>query len=356
MIRQAKKWALVAAVVMAAGCGMDPEDRSQANYWEGVLYDQQHSGEVPELGKADGVGYEVPAELPALVSPEIVISLEALTVHLFDRETGFTEVYPCGVGVLGSSGRSITPTGSFATGPDTDNVWYYMARRYHPEYFDGLPFLRLTILNSNNLHTYGMHGPITDELIRGYVSHGCIRMAADDIVRLFHLVRDHASTPVTIQQEVELDALGREVRVGFEAALCNPLDEDCGTGGDQGEEQPVDDEPPACEDDWLEGEETPVLEAGSYQDLVLCADDPEDWYAVELQAGQTLTVALEFEHRVSDLDLELSCPANASVDRSAGIGDRETVSFAPEDSTLCLVRVYRYGEGQTSHYALNVLK
>lgn len=355
-MRQAKAWVLVAAVAMAAGCGVDPEDRSQANYWEGVFYDQQHPGEVPELGKADGSEYETPVDLPELVAPEVVVSLEALTVHLFDRATGFSEVYPCGVGVLGSSGRSITPTGTFATGPDTDDSWYYMPRRWYPAYFDGLPFLRLTILNSRGQHTYGMHGPITDELIRGYVSHGCIRMAADDIVRLFYLVRDHASTPVTIQQDVELDALGHEVRVGFEAALCNPLDEDCGPADDDPAGDEPGDDPPTCEDDWLESGDPAVLEAGSYQGLVLCGDDPEDWYAVELQEGQSLTVTLEFDHRVSDLDLELSCPEGASVDRSAGIGDQESVSYSAEAGALCLVRVYRYGDGETSRYALNILK
>jgi len=168
--------------------------------------------------------YTVPDDLPELVDPEIIVSLEGLTVHLFDRETGFSRVYPTGVGTLGRSGQSVTPTGHFATGADTGNGWWYVPTRWDPAYFEGYPFLRLTTRNSNGYNTYGLHGPITNPLQRGYVSHGCMRMAKHDIVELFFLVKDQPSTPVTIQQEVEVDAVGEPVDVGFEAALYAPGD------------------------------------------------------------------------------------------------------------------------------------
>jgi len=211
------------ALTLAAGCaapGADAVDLEDADYFEGTAADEGRTEGPADFGKADRVApYARPEALPELVSPEIVVSLEGLTVHLFDRATGFSRVYPTGVGVVGRSGRSITPTGHFETGPDTSNGWWYTATRWEPAYFEGYPFLRLTVENSRGYNTYGLHGPITDPLMRGYVSHGCMRMAHEDIVELFHLVRDHASTPVTIQQEIERDALGQPVDVGVEAAL-----------------------------------------------------------------------------------------------------------------------------------------
>jgi len=56
-------------------------------------------------------------------------------------------------------------------------VWWWVPRRTNPEYFAGLPFLRITAENSMHQNTYALHGPITATLTRGYVSHGCVRMA-----------------------------------------------------------------------------------------------------------------------------------------------------------------------------------
>jgi len=214
-------FALVASALLA--CGDDAGSSDAENPTEGMLdgepFDER--AEPPaDWGKTDvELPYDVPTDLPTLVSPEIIVSLDGLTVHLFDRETGFSEVYPTGVGTLNSRGESITPTGHFATGADPSNRWWYVPGRFEPAYFGGLPFLRLTVLNHNGYATYGLHGPITSTLRRGYVSHGCMRMKADDIVRLFYLVRDHADTPVTIQKEVEIDAAGASVDVGMTPAL-----------------------------------------------------------------------------------------------------------------------------------------
>ncbi len=220
-----KSRSLTAALIVAgiSGCaapgpsGIDGED---PDYFEGIAYDDGLTEAPADFGKADlPTPYRTPRDLPELVSPEIIISLEGLSVHLFDRATGFSRVYPAGPGVLGRNGRSVTPTGHFATGPDASNRWWYTPSRWDPEYFAGYPFLRLTIENSSGYNTYGLHGPITDTLIRDYVSHGCVRMEKEDIVELFFLVRRHPSTPVTIQQELERDAAGDVVDVGREPTL-----------------------------------------------------------------------------------------------------------------------------------------
>jgi lipoprotein-anchoring transpeptidase ErfK/SrfK len=208
-----------AAAALLAGCALDDGDDPETGDYEGVAYDEENPNGVMDDGKSDAPRYPIPTDLPVLVAPEIIVSLAGLTAHLFDRETGFSAVYPVGVGVIRSRGVSITPTGHFKTGADIGDGWWYVPRRTVPEYFAGLPFLRLTARNSNGANTYALHGPITDELIRGYVSHGCVRMARQNIIDLFWMVNRRASTPVTIQQEVEIDAAGMPVDVGRTAAV-----------------------------------------------------------------------------------------------------------------------------------------
>ena len=201
-------------------CADAPSDEDPENgTGEGVDFDQDNPEHPLFDEKSDAPRYAIPTDLPDLVSPEVIVSLDGLTVHFFDRATGFSRVYPAGVGTKNRNGRSITPTGHFATSPNTSDSWWYVARRTMPEYFAGLPFLRITARNSDGANTYGLHGPITDQLIRGYVSHGCVRMAANDIINVFWMAKAHPSMPVTIQREVELDARGRRVDVGRDAAL-----------------------------------------------------------------------------------------------------------------------------------------
>lgn len=199
--------------LLVVGCTTTTFDDPEEGSYEGVDYDAENPGSPLDDGKSDAPRYAIPTDLPELVSPEIIVSLDGLTVHLFDRETGYQAVYPAGVGVK-VNGRSITPVGHFESGDDPADAWWYVPRRTVPEHFGGFPFLRLTAENSGGANTYALHGPITSTLHRGYVSHGCVRMAGMDVVRVFWMVKPHASTPVTIQKEVELDAAGSKVDVG----------------------------------------------------------------------------------------------------------------------------------------------
>ncbi|MEM1034522.1 MAG: L,D-transpeptidase [Myxococcota bacterium] len=230
-------------MVLSAGCAPDADlDAEEPRFvdpeeeGEGVAFDERHPGVDVGPGKADlPRTYAVPETLPWLERPEIIISLEGLTVHLFDRSTGWSSVYPTGVGKRGESGRSYTPTGFFRTADDGNTPWYHIWRRYQPEYFGGFPFLRLTIENSKGYHTYGLHGPITYRcpegfeecdllqrewfLVRDFVSQGCMRMEPEGIVELFHAVRAFDRVPVAIMDEVEHDANGAPIDVGAESVL-----------------------------------------------------------------------------------------------------------------------------------------
>ncbi len=92
--------AALAACIDSAPDGTDPEDGTG---YEGVDEDNDPTT-VMDDGKSDVPRYAIPTDLPELANPEIIVSLDGLTVHLFDRATGFSEVYPAGVGVKNSRG------------------------------------------------------------------------------------------------------------------------------------------------------------------------------------------------------------------------------------------------------------
>lgn len=233
-------FAALLGVLTACDPASEPDIIDPEPAGEGVAFDEENpDADIEGVGKADTPHtYDVPEELPDLARPEIVVSLETRTVHLFDRVTGFSAVYPTGPGVLGSDGTSITPSGFYETGPDNTDGWYYVERRYAPDYFGGFPFLRLTIPNSKGYHTYGFHGPISYSCPEGgsacdiedrewflrhdYVSHGCMRMDVDDIVELFWSVREFESVPVAIIDGTELDADGNPVDLGSTPTLFKP--------------------------------------------------------------------------------------------------------------------------------------
>lgn len=350
-------WFACLAVLMALGDGCEGGGGAGDGYWEGAEYDELYPGAPVNGGKEDGLGsvYEAPSELPVLVDPEIIISLDQLTVHLFDRHTGFSEVYPTGVGVINSDGVSITPTGHFAAGPDSTDAWWYIARRVAPAHFGGWPFLRLTIQNSQGYNTYGLHGPITSELIRGYVSHGCMRMNGADIVRLFYLMRYHPDTPVTIQREPERDAEGNVVDLDSAVTLW-PVGADIEYGTSVGDAPPRDDtgtDLDGCADDPYEADDPVVMASGHYVGLVMCRGD-RDAYLVELSAGETLTVTVDFTHAVADLDVLLTDANEVVVDRSVSTSDQETVTVTSPNAATYLLQVYPYGDTEDTGYTMTV--
>ena len=214
---------LISLAALAVGCaeGLDGED-PEVGTGEGVDFDAENPGAPLDDGKSDLPHYMIPTDLPMLIAPEIIVSIDGLSVHLFDRATGYQAVYPAGVGMKNSRGVSITPPGHYKSGAASNDSWWYAPRRTVPDYFGGFPFLRTTARNTDGSNTYALHGPITSTLIRGYVSHGCIRMRGNDIVRLFWMVKPHPNTPITFQREVELDAAGKKVDVGTTPKLYAP--------------------------------------------------------------------------------------------------------------------------------------
>lgn len=206
-------------------------------------------------GKADGVWGAAltckPApNLPVLAHPEIIISLDGQTLHLIDRSAGFDKVFPVGVGAMDTVATSLTSGESLSyyplaaygkqdftikpSGVTPCKIWWTDPDSGQKlPVFAGLPFLSWS-------GSYGIHGPIDNyraanggDLRRGYVSHGCIRMAGADVLEVYARTKGLASIPVHVQREPERLASGVKVDVAQKwiGAECS-ADADCNfTGG-----------------------------------------------------------------------------------------------------------------------------
>lgn len=196
-------------------------------------------GELSEEdGKDDGAwGYAltcktIPSVTP-LRQPRITVSIDGLTLHLTDAATGYDRVFPVGVGAISHTasdpeyGESHTYYPILRTGQNDFTLrpsqatacktwWTDPDTRKRMPVFGGLPFMPF-------YGNYAIHGPIDDyrnaaggTLRRGYVSHGCVRMAAADVVEVYGRLRGVASVPVHLQKEPERSSAG--VRVDVAAA------------------------------------------------------------------------------------------------------------------------------------------
>ena len=158
--------------------------------------------------------------LPPLAQPTITLSIDGLTLRLTDRASGYDKVFPVGPGQIetdptngeyreslsyypiASTGRSdfqITPS----TIQPCKTWWTDPATGTKTPVFAGLPFLSF-------YGNYAIHGPIDNyratnggNLRRGYVSHGCFRMQAADILEVYARIKGVAKVPVHLQREPE---------------------------------------------------------------------------------------------------------------------------------------------------------
>jgi hypothetical protein len=188
--------------------------------------------------------------LPALANPKIVVSLHGLTLRLYDETTGYDKVFPIGPGVINQNAGESTYGESkswypiIATGKQDFVItpagitpckiwWTDSATGEKSPVFAGLPFISW-------YGSYGMHGPVDNyraanggNLRRGFVSHGCLRMEAADVLELYARIKGVARVPVHVQREPERDAAGHRVDVQSRwiGAECQ-ADSDCNfTGG-----------------------------------------------------------------------------------------------------------------------------
>lgn len=82
-----------------------------------------------------------------------------------------------------------------------------ISKREKPRYFDGKPFIRLlkgTDLRSDST-AIGFHTEINDSFVRGFDSHGCMRLRVPDLMALHDLIMDGGvqQTPITVSYRMD---------------------------------------------------------------------------------------------------------------------------------------------------------
>lgn len=232
-LTQLLRFVLVVPALMAA-CSDQPslEDQMPPDYQDLPVGD--FSDEKADGTWGSALTCKPIPNLPPLADPAITVSLDGLTLHLVDRKGTYDKVFAIGPGKI-ENGVSLTPVSTgradqvFWTHTDaaqgTDGKtpktavwsWNYRCKIWgHVDetnedlpYFAGLPFIRLDGPPSLG---YGIHGPIDNyttasggALHRGFVSHGCIRMEAADLVEVYARIQGKR-VPVRVQQAVERTA------------------------------------------------------------------------------------------------------------------------------------------------------
>lgn len=250
--------------LLAVGCGEEAAESPAPT--PSIEEDEiPEGGEELPLGefqndKEDGVWGAATTckELPPiepLASPAIVVSLDGATLRLYDREGDYDQTFRTGVGSINNQGVSLTPVSDNAP----EGVFYARADRQvindtaevgrwaynqgcriwwkDPDsgrkipVFAGLPWIRL---EGPPTLGYGMHGPIDNftqpsggTLRQGFVSHGCMRLGADDIKEVWRRIQGH-KVPVRVQKAVERREDGSAVRVKENWLLTQcTLDSEC---------------------------------------------------------------------------------------------------------------------------------
>jgi L,D-transpeptidase ErfK/SrfK len=138
----------------------------------------------------------------------IVINIPEMRLYLFYKKISMVRTYPIGIGVK----ENTTPVGKFYIKEKTVNpTWHIpvsLRKKYEgktkippgPDNPLGSHWLGLSI------NGYGIHGTNIPWAVGRLVTHGCIRLYPEDIIRLYSIVP--VGTPVTIIYE--------PVKIGFQ--------------------------------------------------------------------------------------------------------------------------------------------
>jgi len=120
---------------------------------------------------------------------------------------------------------------------------------------------------------------------------------------------------------------------------------------------PTPTQPTGCVDDRFEDNDTCAAAApvtpGTYPNLQVCSGD-NDFFSVDLKAGDTLTVTISFSHPQGDLDMVLfDTDCSTELSRSNSTTDNEEVTGTAAADGTYFVLIYGY-EGAENSYDMVV--
>ncbi len=128
-------------------------------------------------------------------------------------------------------------------------------------------------------------------------------------------------------------------------------DDDSQAAGDDDDSQPGDDDDSAsdgvCPADLYEDNDEQnaavQLTAGLYAGLTSCVDD-EDWYGIEVPAGEQLSVALTFLDDEGDIDVTITDASGAFLAGSSSTTDDELAGPVDSDGGWMFVKVRLFAD------------
>jgi len=135
---------------------------------------------------------------------QIQVGLLDRKIIISDLKHDLKMIYPIGVGAIdqGVRSRSFKLETPLFSDPSLERKWV-ISKRTKPEYFKGKPFLRIS--EKGEYTAVGFHIQQNRELIRGFLSHGCIRMREKDLAELHSLIKKGRQLEIPIEMAYELD-------------------------------------------------------------------------------------------------------------------------------------------------------
>ena len=98
---------------------------------------------------------------------------------------------------------------------------------------------------------------------------------------------------------------------------------------------------------------TDVGSGDSYDGLSIHSSDDEDYFAVDVEAGERITADIEFEHSDGDLDMVIQDSTGSTLAGSASVSDDESAEYIAQESGTYYVQVYGFG-GDTAEYDVSI--
>lgn len=147
----------------------------------------------------------------------VFVDISDRKLVLTDRDNAITKVFPIGVGsfdirtlpgmdnFVGSMTEELKNNAEITKIPQTDEngtpvYVQIMEERTNPDYYRGRPFIGILDNNGTKYKEIGFHYQIdNDQLKRGFVSHGCIRVRDKDLYQLSMIVFRSAQSAIPVK-------------------------------------------------------------------------------------------------------------------------------------------------------------
>ena len=128
---------------------------------------------------------------------EMKVSVRDLTLTLSHARSGYWQIMPLaagGVNTLESSGMAQWMTQEIPMAELHKTDAYAFRKRCEPDYFKCLPFIPIRVAGADQRTDLGFHAFPGNEFKRGYLSHGCLRLRVRDLLEVYAIVMQSASS------------------------------------------------------------------------------------------------------------------------------------------------------------------